>query len=131
MQASRWHETTNLGQLTLEFLFWLFSDYGRSIVRPIGWLIGLTFFLSLHYINFEWPPIHNSWMLAIWNADWQGSIECTFHNAVPLLGGSRYVLEDCRDQYTEVSFWFRTGHSLLSFALLFLTGLGLRNRFRL
>jgi hypothetical protein len=136
MQAARWHKTNRLGPLALELLFYLLSDYGRSIIKPIGWLLGLTLLLTLHYTQFEWPPITiqglgRGW-LAIWHADWHKPIECAVNNALPLLSNRREVLSACRELYTTGgSVWFSTGHSLLSFALLFLTGLGLRNRFRL
>ena len=57
MQAKRWHDKPTekksfllkLLKATPEFIFWLFSNYGRSIERPIGWLLVLTFSMSIAY----------------------------------------------------------------------------------
>ena len=74
MQASRWHKTKTLEIVLLEFPYWLFSNYGRSIVRPIIWLIIFSVLLAGHYT--QWTGCY-----------WKESAlarQCSWSNALPL-----------------------------------------------
>ena len=119
MPASRWHKNGTWEIVLLEFPYWLFSNYGRSTVRPIIWLIVFSALLAGYYAKFPWT----------WEA-WARPLECARKNVLPILGSNRQVLNDCAVEFKQAAL-FTEAHSVMSVVLLFLLGLALRNRFRL
>ena len=119
MQASRWHENRNPLVLRLEGLYFILSNYGRSILLPIFWLIAFSTLLAGHYTQWTWDK-------------WERALQCSVNNSLPVLGSSREVLKLCASvDFPEASSWMTASHSVMSVILLFLLVLALRNRFRL
>ena len=128
MRAARWHNKHGFATALVEGLFWLASDYGRSLVRPLCGLIGLWLLGAAVYAKASTLPF-------------------TYHEiikAMPFSWGQMFVYipssKDARTQGLMALFgehmpnwlYFITfSQSLLTLVLLFQVGLVLRNRFKL
>ncbi|MBU3655589.1 MAG: pentapeptide repeat-containing protein [Alphaproteobacteria bacterium] len=123
----------------LIWLYGLFSDYGRGIGRPFGWLVGLWVGCALGY---AWQAV--CWCTGSFLEDlatllsqvYTNALLLSLVNALPALG----VASEARKSSLETL--YRTDvpaivhgigifEGVAAILLLFLIGLGLRNRFRL
>ncbi len=128
MRAARWHNKHGFATALVEGLFWLASDYGRSLARPLYGLIGLWLLGAAVYAKASTLPF-------------------TYHEiikAMPFSWGQMFVYipssKEARTQGLMALFgehmpnwlYFITfSQSLLTLVLLFQVGLVLRNRFKL
>jgi len=128
MRAARWHNNHGFATALVEGLFWLASDYGRSLARPLYGLIGLWLLGAAVYAKASTLPF-------------------TYHEiikAMPFSWGQMFVYipssKGARTQGLMALFgehmpnwlYFITfSQSLLTLVLLFQVGLVLRNRFKL
>jgi uncharacterized protein YjbI with pentapeptide repeats len=124
LRARRRLLRTSPGEWLLNFLYQLFSDYGKSFRRPLFWLLaifaaGTAFFaLSPVYCGTPMP--------------FELAARLSFANIFLFLPDKREIMmdhriADCLSNTMLVS----AAQSLLSVVLLFLLGLALRNRFRM
>lgn len=109
-------------------LYKVFSDYGRGILMPFGWLIGLVVFSTILYkFNFFYEK-----------SGWMESIYLGIKGSIPLLPYDRHLGLNS----TEFNAGFgtfktmalmltRAVHMTVAGILLFLIGLGIRNRLRI
>jgi len=124
--AKRGHETHGL-KLIPNYLYEWTSDFGRSLRRPSGWLLGVWFGFGVLY---GWVASKDMSHL------WDGLLFSTAQ-IFPFLGASRGALGDARNAlYGEEP--LSVGINALAFLegglgilFLFLIGLVLRNRFRI
>ena len=107
IRADRWHVTGKLASC-LDMLFSFFSNYGQSIWRPFAGLVGLTLISFLVSIC---EPLN-----------WQKAVKTAIANSLPFLPASRL---GAGSGITSIL------HQLIAVILIFLIGLGLRNRFRI
>ncbi len=125
MQARRFHENNSYLKLFLEFCFWLFSDFGRSIVVPLLWLMistaALTFWFSAKTTT------------ALTMDTFLSNAECTLSQGIPLLASSKSFLANgaCQTFINTWAFALPAVYSIMCLVWIFLAGLGLRNQFRL
>ena len=150
MQAKRWHDNptektwllSKLLKATPEFIFWLFSNYGRSIARPIDWLLLLTLIMATAYyclapINAttDCPAKQGSCLseqVDYWDA--LGYSASQIFPWVPIARKDKLLEAKNNSSVTVISPYIK----ILSFIqtlfgtfFLFLLGLGARNRFLL
>ncbi|MGI9345165.1 MAG: hypothetical protein ACR2PW_02740, partial [Gammaproteobacteria bacterium] len=154
LQASRWHNLAgNSGDWALKFiravpecLFWLFSNYGRSMLLPAFWLLVLVLGMASVYDSLSPKPntdsANSNAKSSIWPTERDYSLGQTFiwvpaaqrqrqatYQAVHC-GTSAQQIDtstDCKPD-SVISFLSMV-HSLIAVLLLFLFGLGARNRF--
>ena len=132
MQAARWHKTNSIGPLTLEFFFWLTSDYGQSVARPI---MGL-FALWLAFAGFYTGLSNTACSMCIGD---KISSALTFSAGqmlpfVPSAREARLGWEKVLflgDRLPGCIYALTFTQSIMAVGLLFLLGLALRNRFKL
>ncbi|RZP68429.1 pentapeptide repeat-containing protein [Vibrio vulnificus] len=137
MRAKRWN-SVGIGASLLDALFDVTSRYGQSIARPFLWL--LFFMISLTLYTVGYVPYSPNWfdnMKSIDTQTWLNGFNVALNKTIPFLasvkeeGKTAYqTLNDAGvlpEHYGPVSTLF---FALPSFILLFLIGLGLRNRFR-
>jgi hypothetical protein len=128
-RAKRWHEMSAPASL-LDMAFSVSCNYGQSIWRPILVLVVLIISVTVPYTllsdSLEFAVNFNSEMLAFSAA-----------NSIPFLTSAREASKSGIEQFYEgqdsLAWVYITMmlQGLASFILLFLIGLGLRNRFRL
>ncbi len=122
---------------------------GRSILRPLGWLLGLNTFLFLPIYwyatsNIQWRKLLNRDVLAdVVSFNIPGDVvSFTLGQALPLIGGSNPERTDLYERLfpradcggIDVPLWLQfvgAGQQVAGVVLLFLIGLALRNRFRM
>ncbi|MEK9594458.1 MAG: hypothetical protein VW057_00740, partial [Rhodospirillaceae bacterium] len=99
-------------------------DYGRSIAWPVGWLGGLISGSIAVLVNCFKIPL------------WPDALPMVLASSIPFLPAGRASATehqragDVGNLLPYFELWF-LGHQFFSFILLFLIGIGLRNRFRL
>ena len=99
-------------------------DYGRSIAWPVGWLGGLISGSTAVLVNCFKIPL------------WPDALPMVLASSIPFLPAGRVSATehqwagDVGHLLPYFELWF-LGHQFFSFILLFLIGIGLRNRFRL
>ena len=138
MRAKRWYSVGVAASL-LDALFDFFSSYGQSIARPFLWLLLCIFSLTLYTVGYV--PFSPNWfdnMMSINSQTWLNGFDVALNKTIPFLASVKeegkvayQVLNDAGilpNHYGTVSTLF---FALPSFILLFLIGLGLRNRFRI
>ncbi|WP_321392742.1 pentapeptide repeat-containing protein [Emcibacter sp.] len=114
------------------FLYKWLSGYGQSIGLTLVWLLIFLIAFSgiyttlgiLEYSN----PLGAPWLESSFWEELKLGLKISFANTLPILGIHRYFLS------SETSGWifaFSGLQSTLSLVLLFLLGLGLRNKFRI
>lgn len=126
MQAARFHFTPDW-QLPLEFLYWMLCDYGRSALRPVLWIIGLlllTPFIYCYISRGEEIPTYLDRMAL------------TGSHLLPLVPSFRGDLSETirclfPDGPTPIYYLVSISLTVLGPLLLYLTGLALRNKFRI
>lgn len=118
MQAKRWH-TYKLGASLLDCIYDTLCDYGQSIIKPS---VCLLFFMStyvIYLIQANPELIQEAMLLSI-------------SKAIPFIGSAKDAGDSVKhlflNQNNSVISIF---YSVTCFSLLFLIGLGVRNRFRL
>src|SRR5580704_1239515 len=132
LRANRFHETRGCGAILLNLAYGGPSNFGRSVARPVCWLVLLTLFAAVQTVFQHWPR---------WEA-MTGRIEpalvLSATDAALLLGSDKWGIRgDACDALYGAKCNFSLGVGILAYAqsavslfLLFLVGLGLRNRFR-
>ena len=99
-------------------------DYGRSIAWPVGWLGGLISGSTAVLVNCFKIPL------------WPDALPMVLASSIPFLPAGRVSATehqwagDVGHLLPYFELWF-LGHQFFSFILLFLIGIGLRNRVRL
>ncbi len=118
MQAKRWH-THKLGASLLDSTYDILCDYGQSIIKPISCLL---FFMSIYVIYLtQANPEHI-----------QEAILLSISKAIPFIGGAKDAGDSVKYLFLEQNnSVISIIYSMICFSLLFLVGLGIRNRFRL
>lgn len=129
LRSQRGHESHPL-QDVLQFFYMLLSDYGRSVVRPLGALVVVTLLFGTLYARLATNPALTSAKTA-WAA-----VTYSAGNMFAFVPISHAALEKSRtDLFCKLVpydvMWLAGSQSVLSVILLFLLGLGLRNMFRL
>jgi uncharacterized protein YjbI with pentapeptide repeats len=122
-------------------LYGLFSDYGRGILRPICWLLVLWAGCALGYARLAvvWTDVSIREYLATLLSQSSGNaMLLSLVNALPALGvasearkSSLEALYGCVECVPAVVHVIGVVEGVAAILLLFLIGLGLRNRFRL
>lgn len=121
LRALRWHHRGPLASI-LDMIYSSICDYGRSVSRPLSALGFLTLLCALYYSDWSFEKIKPAADLSIANAFPYLSKKQAEESLQALCNG----LSDSF-VYTLV----RMGQGIGTSILLFLAGLGLRNRFRL
>jgi len=130
MEAAHWHETTSCSALILELLFKKLSDYGRSELRPIGWMFATWLFFSGLYAACS-NAANKCFEVII-----PAALTFSAGQMFSLIPSSRDARADgaeilfIGEQLPDAIFIFTFMQSLFAILLLFLLGLSLRNRFR-
>lgn len=123
MRAMRWREMGFFASL-LDRIYEVFSDYGQSLRRPLGWWLGTLVVFT--FIFYGIAP----------EARWGSAASVSLSNSVPFVPTARRV------QLDGVNLLFGNHpcflvdlltlfQGALGFIFLFLIGLALRNRFRI
>jgi hypothetical protein len=128
MRAKRWHKTRWLASWA-DMAYSLLSDYGQSVSRPLMSLVMTWFIFAGAYAsiakNFLWDSCYQ----------WLQMMGFSIVHSMPLLPIGRSVRKAAFEGYFVDSqsyvFALMTVQSLASLLLIFLVGLGLRNRFRI
>ncbi len=130
MRAKRWQEKgiQSISSSILDILYSATSNYGQSIARPIITLLILWEIFLVGYKSLAFKCCvtwHDSWSLVTFMAS----------NSLPFTPSSKAISEDAIAMYFgEYNFYLHSMmavQGLLSYACLFLIGLGIRNRFRI
>ncbi|GAB5481260.1 MAG: hypothetical protein Pars92KO_10170 [Parasphingorhabdus sp.] len=128
MQSRRWHETNWLTNL-FEFLFRILGDYGRSVVRPLGWLlVSLTLFAVVYSDLARKFEVSSTERLV-------PALSFSLGQMLPFIPISREARSVSAsalfgETIPQSIIYISSVQSLISVILLFLLGLGLRNMFR-
>ena len=131
MRAKRWHETKPFKGLEIDYLFDWLSNYGQSLVRPIFWLMLSWLGFSYYYfINISKDLLNEVTKL--------DALRFSASNILPFLPSSKGAREKGinllfggQDSIPYDIYTIMSAQGLISFILLFLIGLALRNRFRI
>lgn len=128
MQAARWHGDYRWPTALVEGLFWLGSDYGRDLARPLLWLFAMFGLCANVYVAASISALSST----------------VVTKAILFSWGQMFVYipssNNARDEGLQILFdghlpdwlYFITfSQSLLTLVLLFQVGLVLRNRFKL
>lgn len=128
LMAMRGHETLGLA-LWLDHLYELTSDFGRSLARPIFFLVATWFVFGLVYAT----------LFGKTGMGVKGFVYSAMQ-LFPFLPGSRHHLKELEDtlftkslpdSVSDAVFALSMIEGVLGFIFLFLIGLALRNRFRI
>ena len=99
-------------------LYWMLSDFGNSILRPAaGLFIVFCIFSIVFYASSPAPCL-----------ECPDALTHSFLNSVSLFGSVRQYYPDCPSDLRPI---LSTMQTMISYILLFLLALGLRQRFRL
>ena len=128
MRAARWHGKHGWAAILVEGLFWLGSDYGRSLFNPIigliyTWFIGAVTYAKVSQMPFTYHEIIKA-MPFSWGQMFvyiPSSKEARTQGLMPLFG----------EHMPNWLYFITFSQSLLTLVLLFQVGLVLRNRFKL
>lgn len=130
MRAKRWQPKTKALSSILDLLFDILCNYGQSVARPLLYWIGSIGIFALCYATLFKGGINS--LRNIWDV-----VVFSFANSLPFLNaaneGRIKGLEKLFDASMAASYVLplMMTQGVLSVLLLFLIGLGLRNRFRL
>lgn len=116
------------------FLFWcysFFSDYGQSISKPLFWLVVLWAIGAAAFAGYFSSCCPVAPLQDILDPIWTG-IGTSFSNVFPLFGlrGS-FMNNEIAAKLPMCLKYISAAQTVFSLPLIFLLGLGLRNRFRL
>lgn len=128
LKAKRHYETTGWA-LLLNYAYGGFSGFGRSVMRPMGWLVGVWFLFGVGHSMFAkleaGAPLSDGFRLST-------------AVLLPFVSSARTIYEKASEAlygdppaYPWVLDLAVVAESALGLGFLFLLGLGLRNRFRL
>jgi hypothetical protein len=118
--------------MTLNVAYDWLSEYGRSVARPIMWLVALITIATAVVLYGHWTGN------TLTSVEAAGIVALT--NTALLLGADKWLLRAeaidhlcsaCQGKFgllTDTFFYAQSGFSLI---LIFLIGLALRNRFRI
>ncbi|AUN33391.1 pentapeptide repeat-containing protein [Niveispirillum cyanobacteriorum] len=95
-------------------------DYGQSIILPLLWLFDLTLL--------GWNVIMSAYMLEI---TWDKALLASLVNSLGSFGVRKELMESLPKPASTGMQFFLMIQSIIALILLFLIGLGLRNRFRM
>ena len=95
------------------------SNYGQSIGRPVLYLLGLIAVTGTLY--WSWADYTHFW----------GAFEIALSDSIPFMPFVRQIGPETDAVLATAPYTWRVLHHASSFILLFLIGLGLRNRLRL
>lgn len=142
MRAKRWHQHGGFASI-LDLMFDKISNYGQSLMRPALALIFIISAMTIYTVGYQLPFsmkwndyrlwIHN--MESITATIWIDGFIASLSHVIPFVGGMQGHGKDALStlspilpqHYGAMALLF----SLPAFALMFLIGLALRNRFRL
>ena len=129
LRAKRSYETKGRAAIAVNVAYEWVSDFGRSIALPACWLAGLTIGAAVLRLSGLWPGPCASTSIV-------GSLVLSASDAGLLFGSDKWKVREaaiviCNAQYGLCAYVAGYLQSLFSLVLLFLIGLGLRNRFRL
>lgn len=132
MRAKRWHEL-GLWTSLLDMMFSGFSNYGQSVARPAIWLFMTWAGLFCAYTL---PSDEKNWWMHNVAAKGGSAVEFILINSLPFVANAKQIRDKSMGELfgTTPPDWLNIltiGQGIISFALLFLIGLGLRNRFRI
>lgn len=124
-----WKNKTR-GELFINYAYQYISDYGRSFMRPLGYLVGVWISFGLMYTI----------IALICNSFNNGAFWCYFFTSIKLSAShiAPFLVDDISNKQIELLFhnsdaswlfWASSFQSLLGLILIFLIGLGLRNRY--
>ncbi|KAJ56169.1 hypothetical protein ACMU_10480 [Actibacterium mucosum KCTC 23349] len=108
------------------FAFWVFSNYGYSIARPMRWLALLFTVPSLYYGCYFFGQ--NGASLT---ERFLGAVGLSFSSIFNFFGFQRSFFRDEIDQFDTVMALLSGTQTVMGYILLFFLALGLRQRFRL
>lgn len=130
MRAKRWQSNTSTLSSTLDLVFDKLCNYGQSVLRPFFfWLLSISVFTLLYARASDKFRITfgNVWEMFVFSVA----------NSLPFLTSARTARSEGLTHFftgQDILTWIlplMMAQGLVSFMLLFLIGLGLRNRFRL
>lgn len=130
MKSARWRSNKKASNLFLEFLFDIFSDYGRSEKRPLVTLFGLgCCFAPIYTISATNTKLCFLDKLS-------NSLTLSYSQMLPLLQSSKAAQLSAGKQLyggeiPNIVFILGGIQNITSLILIFLIGLALRNRFRI
>lgn len=129
LRAKRGHETKDRRAILLNRLYEWSSDFGQSVALPLYWLLGL--------VVASWLVRVGACLPASWNA-LEAHLAMSFADTFLLVGSEKWGLRTTAVPLAVCSrdfgLWQHVGalvQSITSVALVFLIGLGLRNRFKM
>src|SRR5262249_30384946 len=134
LRTKRLHETKGFWPIALNVAYDWFSDYGRSLWRPLMWLLGL-FVISTAVI-----ASMKAQSLTGFVSKLAPALALAFTNARLLLGSDKWELRKegfehlCGSCKANFGLWgdlLAYVQSSLSLLFILLIGLALRNRFRI
>lgn len=142
MRAKRWHQYGWFASV-LDLMFDKISNYGQSLMRPALALIFIIAAMTVYTVGYQ-LPFSAKWseyllwinnMESISTTTWIDGFIASLSHVIPFIGGmqghGKEAMTTLRPllphHYGAIALIF----SLPAFALLFLIGLALRNRFRL
>ncbi|WP_318419125.1 hypothetical protein [Photobacterium leiognathi] len=142
MRAKRWNELSP-SQSILDMFFSLSCNYGQSIARPLFSLLSLILIKTLYTIGYCFPLTTESTDYSTWmsnmntidNKMWLRSFELAISNALPFISSSKEISKNAYE-HLHLTFPAYIGivnllYGISCFLLLFLIGVGLRNRFKI
>jgi len=130
LRAKRGHETKGRYAIALNRAYGWFSNFGQSVALPFCWLLVLTLVAGVLRIPICWPA---SWSLDAIVAPFVLALV----DAALLIGSDKWAIRDkslaglCSTDYGLATYLLAYMQSGVSLVLVFLIGLGLRNRFRM
>lgn len=130
LKSKRWSENKSKSALFLEFLYDTFSNYGRSEVRPIFYMIILGVVFSPLYAL-------SATNIKIGELDkLQNALTFSYSQMLPLLQSSKAAQQSAGkllygEHLPNWLYLFTGFQNIASLILIFLLGLALRNRFRI
>lgn len=132
MRAKRWHEFGFWASL-LDISFSFFSNYGQSIIRPT---ISLFLLWVGLFCAYTLPSDSKTWWINSIAAKGGSSVEFILTNSLPFVSNTKHIRETSMIEIfgNNPPDWLNIitiGQGVISFILLFLIGLALRNRFRI
>lgn len=132
-RAKRGHDYRQVSRIVLDIVYDWLSEYGRSIARPVTWLVVLTA-LSFAVIADAYAATWSDVLAKV-----VPMLVLATTNATLLVGSDKWLLRS--EAFKTLGVDDKTfglsgellayGQSALSLLLLFLIGLALRNRFRI
>jgi hypothetical protein len=129
LRAKLGHETKDLRAIVLSRLYEWFSDFGQSVALPLYWLLGLIVVSWLVRVAACLPASSNAL---------EAHLAMSFADTFLLVGSEKWGLRAAAIGRavcsTDFGLWQHVGallQSALSIVLVFLIGLGLRNRFKM